>query len=172
MLHGGSVRGNKLYESGLVTFGDLQAECPFPSACVVAKLDGGTLSACVQASRVPWSCGNLNALALHVDDGVTVDPTTHAVTCVGGVPLQPARLYSVVCALSPTAPSRHASTASLVLLLLLLLLLPCLALLVHLCDCIGPTRPASASWLVPSSPSLPPPRPLRSSSTPITWRAN
>ena len=52
VLHGGSVRGNKLYESGLVTFGDLQAECPFPSACVVAKLDGGTLSACVQASRV------------------------------------------------------------------------------------------------------------------------
>ena len=30
VVHGGAVRGNKVYESGLVTFGDLQV-CALPS---------------------------------------------------------------------------------------------------------------------------------------------
>lgn len=96
VLHGGSVRGNKVYDSGLVTFGDLQSECPFPSACVVATIDGAALSAAVQRSRTPWSCGNLNAAALHADDGVVIDPITHAIVSVGGAPLSPTRLYTVL----------------------------------------------------------------------------
>ena len=98
VLHGGAVRGNRVYESGLITFGDLQSECPFPSACVVATLDGATLSDMVRRSRTPWSCGNLNAMALHLDDHVVVDAVTHEVVTVAGEPLSPARLYTVVSA--------------------------------------------------------------------------
>ena len=98
VLHGGAVRGNRVYESGLITFGDLQSECPFQSACVVATLDGATLSDMVRRSRTPWSCGNLNAMALHLDDHVCVDAVTHEVVTVAGEPLNPARLYTVVSA--------------------------------------------------------------------------
>ena len=96
VIHGGAVRGNKMYESGAITFGDLQTECPFPSPCIVAQIDGQTLSDTVQRSREPWRSGGINALALHVDDSVVVDPSTHSIVSIAGSALDPSRLYAVL----------------------------------------------------------------------------
>ena len=105
LVHAGAVRGNRRYEDGVLTFGDLQAECPFPSTCVVALIDGATLRDAVQRSRRTWVPAGGDAggaasvaapLAIHLDDRVEIDGATWAITAVRGAPLEPGRLYRVL----------------------------------------------------------------------------
>lgn len=99
MINAGGVRGKRDYTNGIVTYAHLNAECPFPSSNVVLTLDGKTFSDAVAASRATWISrpGEEDAEAFHCDYGVTTDTETHAVTHVGGEPLDPEKMYQVVC---------------------------------------------------------------------------
>jgi len=70
LLNGGGIRGNREH-TGDFTYGDLEAELPFPNEVVVVSMPGRVLRAAVAESRAraptPW------AAFLQVDDGVTVD---------------------------------------------------------------------------------------------------
>jgi len=99
VINAGGVRGKRDYADGIVTYAHLNAECPFPSSNVVISLDGKTFSDAVAASRATWisSPGEDDADAFHCDYGVNTDAETHAVTHVGGEPLDPEKVYKVVC---------------------------------------------------------------------------
>ena len=103
LVHAGAVRGNRRYEDGVLTFGDLQAECPFPSTCVVALIDGATLRD-AQRSRRTWVPAGGDAggaasvaapLAIHLDDRVEIDGATRAITVVRRA-ARAGRLYRVL----------------------------------------------------------------------------
>lgn len=94
VINAGGVRANKLYQDGLVSFADLNKECPFPSENITILVSGDVLSRAVQISRAPWP--ESSGTALHCDDAMEIDPATHAVTAVAGAPLEPDRLYTVV----------------------------------------------------------------------------
>jgi 5'-nucleotidase len=94
LINAGGVRANKLYEDGLVTFADLNRECPFPSENIQILVSGGALSDAVQLSRQAWP--ESNGMALHGDNEIVVDAETHAVTAVAGALLDRERLYTIV----------------------------------------------------------------------------
>lgn len=95
IINAGGVRGQKTYEDGKVTFADLNRECPFPSENIVISVSGQALSDAVQRSRAEWP--QSSGMALHGDDAMEMDPHTHRVVAVGGAPLEPERLYTIVC---------------------------------------------------------------------------
>jgi len=94
LINAGGVRGKKEYTAGTVTFADLSRECPFPSENIIISVSGAALSAAVAESRANWP--ESSGMALHADDSIRIDPENHAVTEVGGAPLEPERLYSIV----------------------------------------------------------------------------
>jgi len=101
LINAGAVRAKKEYVDGLVTFADLNAECPFPSQYICVRLEGRALSAAVQQSRRPWrptdgSEPSETADALHTDDATVVDPQTLAVVRVAGAPLEEGRVYTTL----------------------------------------------------------------------------
>ena len=94
LINAGGVRANKLYEDGLITFADLNRECPFPSENIRILVSGSALSDAVQLSRQAWP--ESDGMALHGDNQIVVDAETHAVTAVAGALLDRERLYTVV----------------------------------------------------------------------------
>ncbi len=92
LMNGGGVRASREYRVHF-TYGDLKAELPFDNELVVVHLSGRALSDAVAASRA-HAPGDSGAF-LQVDDGTVVDPVTHQVLTIGGVPLDPARDYAV-----------------------------------------------------------------------------
>uniref|UniRef100_A0A7S4C682 EF-hand domain-containing protein n=1 Tax=Chrysotila carterae TaxID=13221 RepID=A0A7S4C682_CHRCT len=100
LINAGSVRGNKVYESGEITLGDLSEECPFPSVNLIVPVEGAILSQAVQYSRLPWiggaSGGQSSGDALHTDDLMRVDPASCEVVEVDGKPIDPDKLYKIL----------------------------------------------------------------------------
>lgn len=91
VINGGGIRGAKEYR-GAFTYGDLEAELPFPNEVVVASVPGRVLREAVAASRAnaPRPAPGF----LQVDDRVAVDEH-QVVTAVAGAPLDDDRDYRV-----------------------------------------------------------------------------
>lgn len=92
VFNAGGIRGAREYKDR-VTYGDLKAEVPFDNEVVVATLPGSLLREAIVASRAhaPAESGGF----LQVDDRTTVDPTTHVVSVIAGVPFAEDREYRV-----------------------------------------------------------------------------
>jgi len=99
VINGGSVRGNREYRDGLITYAHLTAEVPFPSAIIVVPMPGKVLSEAVRISRQPWidarpATKEVNS-ALHNDDQMRLSQQTGEVTHVCGRPLEPDTVYNI-----------------------------------------------------------------------------
>jgi 2',3'-cyclic-nucleotide 2'-phosphodiesterase (5'-nucleotidase family) len=92
LFNGGGIRGGRAYRERL-TYGDIEVEVPFPNELVVARIPGRVVAEAVKASRsrAPIESGAF----LQVDDRMTIDPTTGAVTAIDGAPLDADREYRV-----------------------------------------------------------------------------
>lgn len=91
VINGGGVRGDREY-TGVFTFGDLEAELPFPNEVVVVDLPGEALQAALVESRARAPTPSPGFL--QVDDGVVVGEGAR-VEAVAGEPFDPARSYRV-----------------------------------------------------------------------------
>lgn len=101
VVNSGAVRGNKAYEK-VLSFGDLKAECPYPSTVVVARMPFAVLQNAVRHSRRTWADGEASGKtevecnsALQTDDGMEV--VEHAPTTIRGAAPEAQALYSVAC---------------------------------------------------------------------------
>lgn len=98
LMNAGSVRGNKTYDSGEITFADLKTEVPFPTNLIIIQIGGDVLSRAVEFSRHKWLFDppqEFNS-ALHCDDQMVYNAVTGMVETVGDLPLGPETLYTLV----------------------------------------------------------------------------
>ena len=51
VVNGGSIKGNRVYESGQISFLELQKELPFPLKMIAVEMPGHVLQAAVRHSR-------------------------------------------------------------------------------------------------------------------------
>ena len=51
MINGGSIKGNRDYPSGQMSYLDLQVELPFPTKMVAVRMPGHVLQAALEYSR-------------------------------------------------------------------------------------------------------------------------
>jgi len=101
VVNSGAVRGKRDY-TDVVSYGDLQRECPYPTSIVVTRMPFDVLRDAIRESRRPWwdippdaSPGEGNS-AFQVDDGIDVD-VNHVALTIGKRTPDPSELYSVAC---------------------------------------------------------------------------
>jgi 2',3'-cyclic-nucleotide 2'-phosphodiesterase (5'-nucleotidase family) len=87
LFNGGGIRGAKTY-SDRFTYGDVEAELPFPNEIVVVPLPGHVIEEAIRASRSAES-----GAYLQVDDGVVVEGGR--IATIGGHPYERDRTYAV-----------------------------------------------------------------------------
>jgi 2',3'-cyclic-nucleotide 2'-phosphodiesterase (5'-nucleotidase family) len=87
LFNGGGIRGAKAY-SDRFTYGDVEAELPFPNEIVVVPLPGHVIQDAIRASRSAES-----GAYLQVDDGMVIEG--HRIATVAGHPFDENRTYSV-----------------------------------------------------------------------------
>jgi 5'-nucleotidase len=92
VFNAGGIRAARTY-TGRFAYGDLKAEVPFDNEIVVVRIPGSVLRDAIEASRAhaPAESGGY----LQVDDRTIVQEPAHALTSIGGVPLDPERDYRV-----------------------------------------------------------------------------
>eukprot|EP00928_Gymnodinium_smaydae_P081701 TRINITY_DN65176_c0_g1_i1.p1 TRINITY_DN65176_c0_g1~~TRINITY_DN65176_c0_g1_i1.p1 ORF type:complete len:703 (-),score=62.21 TRINITY_DN65176_c0_g1_i1:196-2028(-) len=103
VVNSGAVRGKTEYNT-VVTYSDLQKECPYPSMMVVTQMPFHVLRDAIRESRRPWwdiSSGEERKeanSAFHVDFGMELD-AEHFATQIANGPPDPdgERLYAVAC---------------------------------------------------------------------------
>ena len=97
LINAGSVRGDRVYDTGDVTYGDLTKECPFPSQMLVVELDGSTLAAAIEYSHRPWRSvpPTADADALHTDDMLAFN-AEQDIVAVGGRAFTKTEMYEVL----------------------------------------------------------------------------
>ena len=111
VINGGSIRANKEYTTGQLTFGDVMTELPFPTPFVKVCIDGETLSRAIELSRASWQpewlpatteemleaqSGKRPGKALHCDDSMKVDPASNRLLIVAGDPFDARRIYTLM----------------------------------------------------------------------------
>jgi 2',3'-cyclic-nucleotide 2'-phosphodiesterase (5'-nucleotidase family) len=89
VVNGGGIRGASDYREAF-TFGDLEAELPFPNEVVAVAMPGRVVRAAIAASRT----GAPRPGFLQVDDGMAVGPD-HVLTAIAGRPLEDDRDYRI-----------------------------------------------------------------------------
>jgi len=95
LIQSGGVRGKKVYETGLITYADLSAECPFPSSNVVITVTGQVLKEAVAESRRPWAKGDADGGAFQVDLDMHMDSAGFLCE-IAGKPLDMDALYDIL----------------------------------------------------------------------------
>lgn len=97
LINAGSVRGDRVYDDGEVTYGDLTKECPFPSQMLCVLLDGATLAAAIEHSRRPWQSvpPTADADSLHTDDMLAFN-AEQDIVAVGGRCFAETEMYEVL----------------------------------------------------------------------------
>eukprot|EP00929_Paragymnodinium_shiwhaense_P121152 TRINITY_DN9329_c0_g1_i1.p1 TRINITY_DN9329_c0_g1~~TRINITY_DN9329_c0_g1_i1.p1 ORF type:complete len:616 (-),score=148.50 TRINITY_DN9329_c0_g1_i1:259-2106(-) len=102
IVNSGAVRGKKEYKEGVLTYGDLKKECPYPSMMVVTKMPFEILRDAIKESRRPWwdlkegeerQEGNS---AFHADEDCKIGENHMLFQICGGEP-EEGRLYHVAC---------------------------------------------------------------------------
>lgn len=73
LINSGAVRGNKVYLTGEVTYGDLIKECPFPSNVIQVPILGSVLRDAISKSREAWTSGVEDGMSLQIDNGMKMD---------------------------------------------------------------------------------------------------
>eukprot|EP00927_Polykrikos_kofoidii_P026461 TRINITY_DN23541_c0_g1_i1.p1 TRINITY_DN23541_c0_g1~~TRINITY_DN23541_c0_g1_i1.p1 ORF type:complete len:626 (+),score=101.78 TRINITY_DN23541_c0_g1_i1:281-1879(+) len=105
VVNSGAVRGNKMYTT-TVSFGDLQKECPYPSAVVVVAMPFEVLRDAVELSRKPWLEVDKDGKrkeansALQVDEDIDINEH-HVITSIDGLTLEECqeteKIFEVAC---------------------------------------------------------------------------
>ena len=97
LINAGSVRGDRVHDTGDVYYGDLANECPFPSQMLVVSLDGATLAGAIERSQGPWRSvpPTADADALHTDDMLAVN-AEQDIVAVGGRAFAKTEMYEVL----------------------------------------------------------------------------
>ena len=96
-INGGSIKGNRTYESGKISSLELLQELPFPTKMVVVAMPGGVLEDAVSASRRGEAHDERRSY-LQLDDGVETSEAadgSHRIRSVGGEPFSRDLEYSV-----------------------------------------------------------------------------
>lgn len=94
-INGGSIKGNRAYEGGAISYLALQQELPFPTKMVAVPMPGHVLQAAVSHSRFGEPTDERRAF-LQLDRGVAVDEGAgNAITHVAGAPFDPDATYRV-----------------------------------------------------------------------------
>jgi 5'-nucleotidase len=96
-INGGSIKGNRVYESGKISYLELQQELPFPTKMIATVMPGSVLQDAVSHSRRGLPTDERRGY-LQLDGGVSIDESPasdHTITHIGGVPFDPSREYSV-----------------------------------------------------------------------------
>jgi len=97
LINGGSIKGNRAYPRGELSYLDLKSELPFPTKMVVMHMPGSVLQASLSHSRAGDPALERRGY-LQVDAGVHVDETDgagHTILSVDGKPFDPAADYVV-----------------------------------------------------------------------------
>ena len=106
LLNSGAVRGNTVYggenakKKCVISFADLQCECPFDSEMLVVRMPGQVVIDAVALSRKKWAVGAAATAeeapeAFQTDDGMQV--VEDCVTQIAGERINPKKMYAVGC---------------------------------------------------------------------------
>jgi len=97
LINSGAVRADTQYDS-LLTYADLQKECPFPSECIVITLPGAVMAEAVTQSRQGWLAegGPTEESGALQHDLCCQCDASHRMVEACKAPVDEARLYKVL----------------------------------------------------------------------------